>query len=145
MRSDKRGFFSIDALFAVTLVLLVSASFLNLYEGRRAAADLMGANLEARMVGEKLAAAINTVYANGSNFELRVNLPENIGSHSYRITFDNAARQISVENSAWGAVGVGVACKNVRNFVLGPENFENAIRVYWTDGSINVVSSRIIE
>ncbi|MDI6884097.1 MAG: hypothetical protein QMD00_03010 [Hadesarchaea archaeon] len=139
MGSDHKGFFSIDALFAVTLLLLISASFLNMYEGRKQATELMGARLEAKLVGEKLAAAINTVYANGSDFELRVNLPQNVGSYSYQITFDNTARQISVENSAWGAVSVGAVCKNVRNFTLGPENLQT-IRVYWADNQVKVVS-----
>ena len=140
MGSDNRGFFSIDALFAVTLLLLVSASFLNVYEGRKQAAELMGARSEAKLVGEKLAATINTVYANGSDFELRVNLPENVRGHSYQIAFDNTTRKISVENSAWGAVGVGVVCKNVQNFVLGAENLENTIRVYWAENQVRVVS-----
>lgn len=141
MRFDNRGFFSIDALFAVTLLLMVSASFLNLYEGRNQAAELMGARLGAKMIGEELAAAINTVYANGSSFELRVDLPENIGGFSYRVTFDNTVRQISVENSAWGAVYVGVVCKNVKNFVLGRENLENTLRVHWVDNQIKVVNA----
>lgn len=141
MRFDNKGFFSIDALFAVTLLLMVSASFLNIYEGRKQAAELMGARLEAKMIGEELAATINTVYANGLNFELRVNLPSKIGSYFYQISFDNTARQILVENSAWGAVSVGVVCKNVENFVLGKGNLETTIRVYWVDNQIKVVNA----
>lgn len=141
MKSDARGFFSIDAMFAVTLVLIISTSFLNLYEGRKAGAELMGARLEVKMVGETLAAAINTVYANGSDFELYIDLPENVGSYHYQITFDNTTRQISVENSAWGAVSVGVASKNIENFVLNPENLESTIRVYWADNQIKVVNA----
>ncbi len=142
MRSNNRGFFSIDALFAVTLLLMVSASFLNIYEGRKQAAELMGARLEAKMIGEELAAAINTVYANGSDFELRVDLPSKIGSYFYQINFDNTTRQILVENSAWGTVGVGVVCKNVENFVLGWKNLENTILVYWVDeNTIRVVNT----
>lgn len=141
MRTENKGFFSIDALFAVTLLLIISTSFLNLYEGRKAAANSMGGRLEAKMVGEKLAAAINIVYANGSNFELYVDLSDNIVSHFYQITFDNDTRQISVENSAWGAVNVGVVCKNVEDFVLGSENLENTIRVYWVENQIKVVSA----
>jgi len=140
MGSSNRGFFSIDAVFAVTLLMMVTVSFLNIYQGRNQAARLTGAEFEAKAVGEKLAAAINTVYANGPNFELRMNLPENVGSYFYQITFDNTARQISVENSAWGAVSVGVVCKNVRNFVLGSENLQKTIRVYWAEGQVRVVS-----
>ncbi len=102
---------------------------------------MCGARLEARVVGEKLAAIINTVYANGPNFELRVDLPENFGNYSYRITFDNATRQISVENSAWGAVGVGVVCTNVQNFVLESDNLVGTVLVYWVGDRITVVSA----
>lgn len=140
MGFDRSGFFSIDVLFAVTLLLLVSTSFLNIYEGRKQAAELMGARLEARLVGEKLAAAINTVYASGPNFELRVNLPGKVKNYLYRITFENTTRQISVENPTWGNVSVGVVCKNVRNFVLGPENLQRTIRVFWAENQVRVVS-----
>ncbi len=137
----ERGFFSIDALFAVTLLIMVSASFLHVYNGRKGAAELTGARLEARIVGEKLAAAINIVYANGSNFELDVDLPPKIGSYFYRIKFDNTTRQVLVENSAWGTVGAGVVCKNVENFVLERENLENTIRVYWVENTVMVVNA----
>jgi len=137
----ERGFFSIDALFAVTLLLMISSSFLHVYEGRRGAAELMSARLEAKFVGEKLAAAINTVYANGSNFEVDVDLPQKIGSHFYKIEFDNTARQVVVENSAWGTVGVGVVCKNVWDFVLEQENLENTIRVHWVENIVMVVNA----
>ncbi len=137
----ERGFFSIDALFAVTLLIMVSTSFLHVYDARKGAAELMGARLEAQIVGEKLAAAINIVYANGPGFELDVDLLPKIGSYFYRIKFDNTARQVLVENSAWGTVGAGVVCKNVENFVLERENLENTIRVYWVENTVMVVNA----
>jgi len=141
MRLRERGFFSIDALFAVTLLLIISSSFLHVYEGRRGTAELMSARLEAKVAGEKLAAAINTVYANGSNFEVDVDLPQKIGGHFYKIEFDNNARQVVVENSAWGSVGVGVVCKNVSDFVLERENLGNTIRVCWVGNIVTVVNA----
>ncbi|HID60371.1 MAG TPA: hypothetical protein EYP46_00750 [Hadesarchaea archaeon] len=138
---DIRGFFSIDAMFALTLILIISTSFLNLYGGRKAGVELSGARLEARLVGEGLAAAINTVYANGSNFELYLGLPENIGGYSYRIAFDSFTRQISVENSAWGTTNVGVIPKNVQDFVLESGDLDDSILVYWDDDQIRVVSA----
>ncbi len=137
----ERGFFSIDALFAVTLLIMISSSFLHVYEGRKEAAELMGARLEAQIVGEKLAAAINTVYANGANFELDIDLPLKIGSYFYKIEFDNTTRQVLVENSAWGTVGVRVVCKNVWDFVLERENLENGIRVHWVENIVMVVNA----
>jgi len=137
----ERGFFSIDALFAVTLLLIISSSFLHVYEGRRGTAELMSARLEAKVAGEKLAAAINTVYANGSNFEVDVDLPQKIGGYFYKIEFDNNARQVVVENSAWGSVGARVVCKNVSDFVLERENLGNTIRVCWVGNIVTVVNA----
>jgi hypothetical protein len=137
----ERGFFSIDAVFAVTLLLMISASFLNIYAGRNQAAELMGARLEAKNIGEKLAAAINTVYANGLDFELYVNLPSKIGNYFYQISFDNTMRQILVENSAWGTVSVMAVCKNVENFVLGQENLGNTILVHWVGSNMEVTNA----
>jgi len=139
-RNENSGFFSIDALFALMLLLLISASFLNVYEGRKKSAELIGASLEAKMIGDKLASAINTVYANGPNFSLNINLPEKIGNYSYRIFFDNNTRQISIENSNWESVKVMVLCKNIKNFELYQENLKKQIRVSWEGTQIMVVN-----
>jgi hypothetical protein len=139
-RRESRGFFSIDALFALTLLLTITAAFLNIYEGRRASAEGIGANLEAKMIGEKVASAINTVYANGPNFSLKVDLPENISGYSYKISLDNSIRRISVENSAWGTVAVPIVCKNVKNFVLNQENMKRQIRVFWEGSQLRIVN-----
>ncbi len=131
-----KGFFSVDALLALFLLLTVSLALVNTYQAREDVASWVGARGEAKMVGEELAGVINTVYANGSGFELRLNLSENIGDNPYRITFDNDTRQISVENSAWGTVSVRGIPKNVENFVLEPENLGSTIRVYWADENV---------
>jgi len=131
-----KGFFSVDALLALFLLLTVSLALVNTYQAREDVASWIGARGEAKMVGEELAGAINTVYANGPDFEIRLNLSENVGGNPYRITFDNSTRQISAENSAWGTVNVRVIPKNVENFVLEPEDLESTIRVYWADENI---------
>ncbi len=123
------------------ILLMVTSLFLHVYEGRRVTAELVGDRYEARMVGEKLASAINTVYSNGPNFELHIDLPSKIGNRFYRIEFDNVARQVLVENSAWGTIGVRVACKNVREFVLERENLGNAFRVHWSENFVMVVNA----
>ena len=141
MMIGKRGFFSIDAFFALTLLLVVSASFLNVYQGREVLAETANDRLNAKIVAEELASAINATYAGGPSFEFRANLLENLGGHTYRIVFDNSSRQISVESSAWGAFKIGVVCKNVKNFTLAPENLQKTIRVLWRDNQILVVNA----
>jgi len=138
MRTNERGFFSVDALFALTLLLLVSTSFLNIYNGQKTGTELMAAKLEAKMIGEKLAATINSVYAGGSYFELRVSLYDNVGRYHYRISFDNSTRQITVDNSVWGSIAVTIGLENIKNFTLNWENLQETIRVYWVDNQIRV-------
>ncbi len=140
MVKGSKGFFSIDALFAVTMLLMVTASFLNVYQGRKASAEAVGSGLEARMIGEKLASSIDAVYANGPNFSLKIELPENIGSYPYSISFDNTTRLISIENSFWQPVRVPVLCKNVKNFTLDRENLGRQILVSWEGSQLRVVS-----
>lgn len=140
MKLKNRGFFSIDALVATTLLIIISSSFLNLYQARKQAAEQMGAGLEARVVGEKLAAVMNSVYANGENFELRTNLPENLGKYQYVVAFDNLSRQILVENSAWGTIAVVLPLNNVENFVLTRENLENTVRIFWSENQVRVTN-----
>ncbi len=141
MRSDSRGFFSIDAMFALTLLIVISSSFLNVYEGRKLVANQMILSLEGKSVGERLATALNTVYANRENFEVYVELPENIEGYSYTVTFDNVSRRILVENSVWGALISTVTFTDIENFTLGPENYENDIRVYWDGSQVKVVGT----
>lgn len=139
-RHENSGFFSIDALFALTLLLTITAAFLNVYEGRRESAEAIGANLEAMMIGEKFASAINAVYANGPSFSLKIELPENIGKYSYKIYLDNNTRHISVESLACGTVVVSVVCKNIKSFVLNQENLKRQILVFWEGSQLRVVN-----
>lgn len=135
----EQGFFSVDAVFAVTLVIMITALFTNAYMGREQAAKSLGAGLEARAVGEKLAASINTVYANGPKFELRVDLPPRIGGYGYSISFDNSTRSIVVENQqSFGTARVAVACKNL---VVQIGDLSKPARVYWSDNNVMVVSA----
>ncbi|MEM3519299.1 MAG: hypothetical protein QW179_04195 [Candidatus Hadarchaeales archaeon] len=139
-RVAERGFFSIDAFFAFMLVLLIVTSFTRVYEGRLEAAIAVDAKLQARMVGEKLAAALNETYANQENFELRVTLPENIGSFSYRVRIDNVNWMVWVEISAWGSIGAPIVFNTVKEENLTRENFIKPLRIYWDNGQVRVVS-----
>ncbi len=141
MRVDNKGFFSIDALFVFTLVLIISLSFTNVYDARKAAAEQMGARMEAKMVGEKLAAAINAVYVGGENLEIFLDLPENVVYNNYYLSFDNATWTITVENTAWSTVSIGSSTNRVENFVMSAENLDNAIWIHWENDQIKVVST----
>jgi hypothetical protein len=133
------GFFSIDAIFAVTLLLMITLTFTNVYEARQTAAEHMAAGLEAKIACEELAAAVNSTYAGGENFRLKLKLPENAASYAYLIRFDNSAATLLALGD-WGAVTAKVACNNVKNFELGPDNLQKIIEVRWVDNQLEVVS-----
>lgn len=140
MKNSERGFFSIDAFFAFVLLLLIAASFTRVYEGRLEVAEATNARLQAKMIGEKFAAALNEVYANRENFQLKVSLPENIGKFSYLVVIDNFSWKVLVENSAWGSVEASIAFDQVKSEILGGENLRRPLRIYWEGGQVRVVS-----
>lgn len=136
---DRRGFFSIDALFAVTLLLMVSGMLLNLYEGRNQAAAWISAGGEVKMVCEKLAAAINTVYSNGPALELYINLPATIDNYAYTISYNSTNRQIIAEVPEVGVTSkAAVACKNI---LLENLDLSKQIGVHWLNNNIEVVNA----
>lgn len=136
-RSEKKGFFSIDALLALTLLLVVSTLLITLSEERRKFAESIETNLEAKIIGDKLAAAINSVYVNGPNFSLSLNLPENIGL--YRIFSDNSAGLLTIESINGGVIEINTTCKNFKNFVLDRENFGKKIQIFWEGAQLCIV------
>jgi hypothetical protein len=144
MRRDKRGFFSIDAVFAVTLLMIVWIALVNTYEARTQAAEWVGASEEAKMVCEKLAASINTVYANGPGFEARLNLPSMIRGNGYTLRIDNDQRVITAENLDAG-INPDIArapfvCKNVAEVTLNSDNLSRTLKVYWLNDQVRVAN-----
>lgn len=138
---DRRGLFSVDALFAVTLLLGVVGALTNLYGGSNQAATWVGASGEAKLTCEKLAAAVNTVYTNGSSFEMYLEIPATIQNRSYTISLDNSKREIAIEVLGAGVTSstakATVACKN---FTSGTLNPSNRVRVYWENNRVKVVN-----
>lgn len=144
MPSDEKGSFSIDAFFALTLLVIISGVIVNVSEGREQIASGAKAAHQADVTCEKLAAAINTVYANGPEFELRLDLADNIWGEGYTISFDPSTRQISVENLGGvtsGRARAAVVPGNVIDFELTPGDLLKTIKVYWDDDNIRVVST----
>lgn len=145
MRLNCRGFFSIDALFAFILLVTISSVLLNASESRTEAVEWMSAAHEADMVAEKLAAMIDTVYANGANgpdFELRFNLPETIAGSNYIVSFDSENGEVLVDVPDAGVTSnVAKASVVPRNVVFGSIDPGEKVVVRWTDGNIEVVNA----
>ena len=139
---DRRGFFSIDALFAVTLLLMVTGVLINLYQGRNQVVAWSSAADESKMACEKLAAAINTVYATGQDSELYINLPATIDNQTYTLSFDSTHRQIVADmpeyDIAEGTSKAAVTCKNV---MIENLDFSRKIWIHWLGSNIEVMNA----
>ncbi|MEM0359679.1 MAG: hypothetical protein QXG22_06745 [Candidatus Hadarchaeales archaeon] len=132
-----RGFFSLDAIFALTLLMIVCSSFLHVYQARMEGAREGIEELEMRMAGEELAGAINTVYSNGAGLELKLMLQ---ARSSFTLSFDPSTGRVVVKKGG-KSLTVGTVCNNVEAFLLTPENLERPLKIYWRENRISVVSS----
>ncbi len=65
-----RGQISLEAILVVGLVVIIVASLMSLMAERYSLAIELGESGEAKMLGEFLAEAINSVYANGEGFKI---------------------------------------------------------------------------
>ncbi|WP_342819056.1 hypothetical protein [Candidatus Hadarchaeum sp.] len=121
-------------------MVIVATSLITLSEGRRKSAEAIEIHLEAKMIGDRLAAAMNSVYVNGPNISLSLKLPENIGPYPYRVFSDNSVGLLTVESSV-EVVEINTVCKNFKNFVLERENLTKKIQIFW-EGSQLCIAGR---
>lgn len=143
MSLEERGFFSIDAFFALVLLITISGMLLSAAQGSEQIARETTQLQEADMIVEKLAGAINTVYTNGSSFELQVDLPDNIVGENYTVSFNRENREVYIkdlEGVSSDVARASIIPNNLYDFELNRENLENTIRVYWPDDNIGVIS-----
>jgi hypothetical protein len=82
---DSKGIATVDLLFATLLAVIIIGSMVSLVntEINQSTSGDFG---NARLVGEKVAQAINTVYTNGNGYSLNLTLPSNI---NYSIFVNN--------------------------------------------------------
>ncbi|MBS3815900.1 MAG: hypothetical protein KGY45_05005 [Hadesarchaea archaeon] len=153
MFRDKKGFFSVDAFFALLLLLTVSAMLLNAAQTSNQVASQTSATQKADLIVEKFAGAINSVYANGQASELRIDLIDNIEliegnyvlnqDNNYKVSLDLDERVIFIENHKKVSSDVAKAPiipQNIHDFELSPENLSRTIRIYWDNENIRVIN-----
>jgi hypothetical protein len=130
-----KGFFSIDFLLAIGVIVTIFASIYSVELRWREVSLREGEMVRAQGACEKLLAAINTVYTN-ENLEIFVLLPSNF---SYTLTLSQSflyALRIE-DNSCLASVPV-LCAEVVKPFTLGPENLAHPIRVSWKENEIIV-------
>lgn len=82
MHLDKKGQASAELLLVTVVFLIIAGSLINLASSEMDKADT-GDLGHARVIGEKAAETINTVYINGNGYSANLSLP-NLGS-SYTV------------------------------------------------------------
>lgn len=139
-KSRKKGFFSIDALFAIILLLLVTSTLINLYQGRAQMVEGSRKKMEGKMISEKLAKAINTVYTSRKPLSMELDLPENVLDQNYTIEFHKDSRNISLKFSDGGNSSKYTATPVVVDEleISEPLDFSQKIMVHWINNEIKV-------
>ena len=82
---DNRGQASAELILATVVFLIISMSFVNLISGEMDKTQT-GELGQARVLGEKIAETINTVYINGKGYSANLNLPD---SFDYKVYVNN--------------------------------------------------------
>lgn len=77
MLKDNQGVATVDLLFATLIAMIIIGSLISIIGGEtdRAATSELG---RARMVGERVATTINTVYTNGRGYSANITIPSDM-------------------------------------------------------------------
>jgi len=139
LKKKKKGFFSIDGLFAIIMLLLVVGTMINIYQGRSQMATQARKNLEGKMIGEKLAGAVNSVYSTGEPMTLNIDLPENIIDDSYSIIFDETSRRIVLRHGVAGdGSEIARSWSVPSDLNISDLDFSEEIQIFWENSMIKV-------
>lgn len=139
LKSEKRGFFSIDGLFAMILLLLVIGTFVSIYQGRAEMVEDAEIRLKGEMIGQKLAGSINTVYATGEPLTLNVDLPDNITGDEYTVEYLKENRKILIElKGKTGKINLAESDVIPENLDVQDLNSSKKVRIHWENSRIKV-------
>lgn len=83
---DEHGFATAELIFVTLIVLLILMGMMSLVSNEMDKTQV-GNIGQARMLGENVAEAINTVYANGPGYSIRLNIPNNL---NVKISINNS-------------------------------------------------------
>lgn len=83
---DQKGIATADLLFATIIAIVIFASLISTI-GNEVAMTQTGDLGQARMIGERLASSINTVFINGNGYTMNITLPNDI---NYNLNINNS-------------------------------------------------------
>lgn len=109
---DSKGIATVDLIFATLFAVIIIASMVNLINTELAQTNA-GDFGHARMVGEKVASAINTAYINGNGYAVNITLSNSI---SYTIV-TNSTGYLTVNFNGQSAK-IKVLSQNITNITM---------------------------
>ena len=146
---EKKGFLSIDFLFSVVFLLMITANFFSVYEGRYRVARETGRDLHGRMTSNKLAGPINNVYTSDGALSVEMEFSENIFGENYWLGFNREETEVftTFDNDMSNNPATGASVFD--DFVVGMENgiSPGKVEVFWEDNifSLEEETEDIIE
>lgn len=126
---DEKGFGAVEFIF-VTLIALILIAGLSSMVSSETNQIQTGDIAQTRMVGEKMAEIINTVYINGAGYTISLSVPA-----STTVYINNPSGFLSIYSSTNSAnISVKIIPKNVQNTILTAGNKYNVTHA--TNGTI---------
>ena len=146
MRLDnEKGYFSIDAVFAVLILVAVSSTFVTGARRNKAMAKETSAQIEQKMALEKIAGGIDKVYANGygddKTFEMKMDVKENILEDNQEIMVNTKERFLYIKDSADSSISpikANIVPSNIENFSLDSDNLSGKVLITWGKENIKL-------
>ena len=87
---------TVEFVLASFIILLISSSIISIVFERMSTASSIEEFGNARMISEKVAETINTVYSNGNGHSIILNLPSNISNQKYEIKVNSSGVYIFI-------------------------------------------------
>ncbi len=86
---DSKGIATIDFLFTIFLMLIISIGVLNLIEDKLNTTKNIEEDIQGRLILNKVSDSINQLNSNGKGYSKKIDLPQSIANHNYIIIIES--------------------------------------------------------
>lgn len=93
---DSRASLNVDFVLSLFLLLVVVAGIMGTVQIRLETVEKSDEAVQARLISEKVASAIEEVYAAGEGHEIRIEMPGNIEGSPYQVKVNQSGVRIDV-------------------------------------------------
>lgn len=131
--SDNKGQVSAELILVTVIFLVMALGFINLTSNEMGKTQT-GKLGEARMLGEKIAGTINTVYNNGAGYSINLDLPE-----ADKLNFTATVNSTGYVTMKYGTqtIQIKLIPKKIDNQLMNPGE---RYKVYNDNGTIRFTS-----